>query len=305
MVLFPAALSFVSLFAGRSGVCFSAGFSFVCLSAGFFGAGLLFSVRFSACFSARRISAVRCRSPGRDADSRDFGDRTVEPLGRQHEEYRRFAPRPLLCDAEPLQNLLDRGRRLVECADQHGLRPARADAQCGVRKRVFETRPAVGVGGVVTVQSAQQGDLRADRVEGRLDERRGVEHRLIACDQPVEEFLAVGDAPQPRRGDYRVNRRPCAEFQQRFDAGGHARLHDTAHPPPQIHFGNQDLDVAAQLRARCYAIDVCLHFANISEEQFPPNPNELDSTEFTAADSVSATGRSPSSGIGSANPGLP
>lgn len=100
MVLFPAALSFVSLFAGRSGVCFSAGFSFVCLSAGFFGAGLLFSVRFSACFSARRISAVRCRSPGRDADSRDFGDRTVEPLGRQHEEYRRFAPRPLLCDAE-------------------------------------------------------------------------------------------------------------------------------------------------------------------------------------------------------------
>jgi len=49
-------------------------------------------------------------------------------------------PSPLLRDAEPLQNLLDRGRRLVECADQHGLRPARADAQCGVRKRVFEEK---------------------------------------------------------------------------------------------------------------------------------------------------------------------
>ena len=82
MILFPAALSFVSLFAGRSCVCFSAGFafvcfpagfSFVCLSAGFFGAGLLFSAR----LSARRISAVRRRSPGRDAVSRDFGDLTV------------------------------------------------------------------------------------------------------------------------------------------------------------------------------------------------------------------------------------
>ena len=82
MVLFPAALSFVSLFAGRSGVCFSAGFSFVCLSAGFFGAGLLFSARFSArfsaCFSARRISAVRRRSLGRNADSRDFGDAPLD-----------------------------------------------------------------------------------------------------------------------------------------------------------------------------------------------------------------------------------
>ena len=58
MVLFSAALSFVSLFAGRSGVCFPAGFFLVCLSAGFFGAGLLFSARFSARRMGSSMKAV-------------------------------------------------------------------------------------------------------------------------------------------------------------------------------------------------------------------------------------------------------
>ena len=133
----------------------------------------------------------------REPDPRDRRDRGVERFGGQHEEYRRFAPAALLCHPEALQYLFDRRRRLVERPDQHRPRQPRADAQCGIRQGVLEARPAVGVGRVVAVQPAQQGDLRPDRVERRLDERRRVEHPLFVGDQRVEEFLAVGDAPSP------------------------------------------------------------------------------------------------------------
>ena len=241
----------------------------------------------------------------REPDPRDRRDRGVERFGGQHEEYRRFAPAALLCHPEALQDYPGRRRRLVERPDQHRLRQPRADAQCGIRQGVLEARPAVGVGRVVAVQPAQQGDLRPDRVERRLDERRRVEHPLFVGDQRVEEFLAVGDAPQPRGRDHGLDRRPVAEFQQRFDARRDARLHHAAHPPAEVHFGDQLLDVAAQPGARCDAVDVEFHFAKINEQQLPPNPNEFESTERTSASCVRATGCSPSSGIGSANPGLP
>ena len=174
-----------------------------------------------------------------------------------------------------------------------------------VEQRRLEAVAPVGVGHVVGAVAAEQRNLRPERVEGRLDEGRGVEQLLALFDHRTQEFLAVAQTAEPRGGDDGVDLRgvdPAAA--QRGHRRGYAHAQEAAHASPHGCRGDQ-LGEGGQLlvveRMPVY-VAAALHGSRQrrSEAQLPPNPNEFDSTQRRSLRVRQSSGRMPPSGSGSA-----
>ena len=144
---------------------------------------------------------------------------------------------------------------------------------------------------IASPATAQECYLCADRIERRLNKRSRGQQLLVLIQEIAQEFFTVGQTAETRSRNDRIDRCPL----QTFQCGQHAHPDRTAHTTSERRIGDKRLRLGRQgiMRGKTLYVTTGFHSTpeNKSEAQFPPNPNEFESTFRNGMRPYRVTGR--------------